>query len=183
MVALRIAIADDERDMRDYLARSLPRLGHEVVAAVENGRQLVQAFETQHPELVITDVLMPELDGIDAVQQIWQQSELPIVFLSASQHNERLKSANAEHVIVSLQKPIRLPVLSRAIEIAHGKYLLQTRWLAAGVAGDDARTIHELLESAISMMQQQETLDELGAIQFLEAKQISLDAIRHWPTT
>ena len=37
--SLRISIADDEPDIRDYLARILPRLGHEVVSAAENGRQ------------------------------------------------------------------------------------------------------------------------------------------------
>jgi two-component system, response regulator PdtaR len=64
--ALRIAIADDEPDMRDYFQQVLPRLGHTVVAVAQNGRELVELCRTKNPDLVITDIKMPEMDGIDA---------------------------------------------------------------------------------------------------------------------
>jgi CheY-like chemotaxis protein len=56
---LRILVADDERDMRDYYEMILPRLGHQVVAAVENGRDLVEQCRALKPDLVITDIKMP----------------------------------------------------------------------------------------------------------------------------
>ncbi|MEX2027765.1 MAG: response regulator, partial [Pirellulaceae bacterium] len=59
--SLRIAIADDEIDMRDYLARILPRMGHKVVSAAATGQELIEHCRQFHPDLVITDIRMPEL--------------------------------------------------------------------------------------------------------------------------
>ncbi len=53
---LRIAVADDEPDMRDYFARILPRLGHQVVAQAHDGRELVEQCRAAQPDLVITDI-------------------------------------------------------------------------------------------------------------------------------
>lgn len=61
--SLRIVVADDEVDPRDYLETLLPRLGHELVGLAENGHQLVELCESQRPGLVITDVTMP--GGVD----------------------------------------------------------------------------------------------------------------------
>ena len=83
--SLRVSIADDELDMRDYLARMLPRLGHEVVSSAENGRQLVADFQRLAPDLVITDVLMPELDGLSAVEEIRRDRPVPVIVISAHQ--------------------------------------------------------------------------------------------------
>lgn len=80
---LRIAIADDEPDMREYLQRVLPRLGHEVVAIASNGEDLVDVVRKSNPDLVITDLKMPTLDGEAAVRQIRAQVLIPVVFLSA----------------------------------------------------------------------------------------------------
>ncbi|HRX78261.1 MAG TPA: response regulator, partial [Pirellulaceae bacterium] len=68
---LRIAVADDEPDMQEYFEKILPRLGHEVVSIAETGRQLVEHCETLNPDLVITDIKMPDMDGIEAATAIY----------------------------------------------------------------------------------------------------------------
>ena len=60
---LRIAVADDEPDVRDYFRVMLPRLGHTVVAVATNGREFVEFCKQHNPDLIIADVRMPELDG------------------------------------------------------------------------------------------------------------------------
>ena len=55
--SLRIAIADDEPDMRDYFQEVLPRMGHTVVALAQNGRELVDLCRATNPDLVITCLL------------------------------------------------------------------------------------------------------------------------------
>ena len=62
--ALRIVVADDEVDIRDYLEVLLPRLGHKVVGLAENGQQLVTLCQQEHPDLVITDVMMPQVGWV-----------------------------------------------------------------------------------------------------------------------
>jgi response regulator NasT len=68
---LQIAVADDEPDMRDYFRKILPHLGHAVVAVAENGRELVEQCKALRPDLVITDIKMPDMDGIDAAVRIY----------------------------------------------------------------------------------------------------------------
>lgn len=53
---LKIAVADDDRDMREYLDEILPRLGHEVVAVADTGRKLAEQCRAARPDLVITDI-------------------------------------------------------------------------------------------------------------------------------
>jgi two-component system, response regulator PdtaR len=81
--SLRIAVADDEPDVLDYFRRILPLLGHEVVAAADNGLGLVESCRQQQPDLIIADVRMPGLDGDDAVQQICQERPTPFILISA----------------------------------------------------------------------------------------------------
>jgi response regulator NasT len=109
----RVLIADDERDMRDYLARILPRMGHVVVSASENGRQLVAEYNRLHPDLVITDVRMPELDGLAAVSEIRRDQPVPVIFISA--HQDAAPEELPAGPTLFLTKPIDRQELADAI--------------------------------------------------------------------
>jgi two-component system, response regulator PdtaR len=116
--ALRIAIADDEPDMRDYFQQVLPRLGHTVVAVAQNGRELVELCRTQNPDLVITDIKMPELDGIDAAIQIYQHRPVPVILVSAFNDAALIERAESDHIMGYLVKPIKQADLAPTIAIA-----------------------------------------------------------------
>jgi response regulator NasT len=73
---LRIAAADDERDTREHLQELLTRLGHEAVA-VATGEQLVELCAASPPDLIITDVKMPDLDGIPAATELIDHRQRP----------------------------------------------------------------------------------------------------------
>jgi AmiR/NasT family two-component response regulator len=116
--SLRIAVADDEADMRDWFERILPTLGHQVVSVAENGRELVEHCRTLEPDLVITDVKMPDMDGIEASMAICRERPLPIILVSAYHDSELLKRAEADHVMAYLVKPIGQTALQPAITLA-----------------------------------------------------------------
>ena len=80
---LRIAVADDELDMRDYLQAILPCFGHLVVAVASTGRELVEKCRQERPDLVITDIKMPDMDGIAAASQICKDFPIPVILVSA----------------------------------------------------------------------------------------------------
>lgn len=161
MNTLRIAVADDERDMRDYLARALPRLGHSVVAVADNGRQLVELCEREHPDLVLTDIRMPELDGIDATEEICRRQEVPVVFISAHPDERRLHPADARHVLAYLVKPIKMNDLKTAIDSVRSRFELfqEIGAEAASVAGaiEDRRTVEDAKTRLIVDRQLNET--------------------------
>lgn len=115
--SLRIAVADDEPDMRDYFARILPLLGHRVVVVAADGEELVAGCQAERPDLVITDVKMPGLDGLSAATRLSAELRLPIILVSA--HHEL--GAGSEGVLVSLVKPIRQAALVQAIAQAVGQ--------------------------------------------------------------
>jgi two-component system, response regulator PdtaR len=115
---LRIVVADDEPDMRQYFQRMLPRLGHKVVAAAINGRELVDLCRAENPDLVITDIKMPELDGIDAALQIEQHRPVPIILVSAYHDAALIRRAEANHIVGYLVKPIKQADLEPSIALA-----------------------------------------------------------------
>ena len=75
--SLKIVVADDELDMRDYFQQILPLLGHQVIGVAQNGRELVDLCAATHPDLVITDIKMPDMDGIDAATEIYRRGARP----------------------------------------------------------------------------------------------------------
>jgi two-component system, response regulator PdtaR len=116
--ALRILIADDEPDMRDYFQQILPRLGHTVIGAAQDGRELVELCRALEPDLVITDIKMPNLDGIDAAIQIYQHCPIPVILVSAYQDANLIERAEMDHIMGYLVKPIKQADLAPSIAIA-----------------------------------------------------------------
>ena len=64
----RILLAEDDTSMREYLQRALQRVGYEV-SAVGCGTQAMPLLETEHFDLLLTDIVMPEMDGIELAQK------------------------------------------------------------------------------------------------------------------
>jgi response regulator NasT len=119
---LRIVVADDEQDMRDYFARVLPRLGHQVVGIASTGRELVELCRTLQPDLVITDVKMPELDGIEAATEIYRIHPVPVLLVSAYHDDSLIARAAADHILGYLVKPIKQTDLPPAITLAWQRF-------------------------------------------------------------
>jgi two-component system, response regulator PdtaR len=119
---LRVAIADDERDMRDYLEEVLPRLGHQVVAVAKTGRQLADQCRAVDPDLVITDIKMPDMDGIETSIAVNREKQTPVILISAHDDAELLTRAAADHIMGYLVKPIKEADLKVAISMAMTRF-------------------------------------------------------------
>jgi response regulator NasT len=119
---LRISVADDEPEMRDFFEKVLPRFGHQVVSVSENGKQLIDHCRELKPDLVITDIKMPELDGIEASTRICQERPTPIILVSAYHDPTLIERAEADHVQAYLVKPIGIADLPPAIAIAMRRF-------------------------------------------------------------
>lgn len=79
---IRILVVEDEDPLRELLKISLQKVGYKVITA-RNGREARQLFETHEIDLVLLDVMMPEIDGFILCAELRQQSDVPIVILSA----------------------------------------------------------------------------------------------------
>lgn len=120
--SLRIAVADDEADMRDFFERMLPRWGHQVVSVAETGEQLIVHCRELQPDLVITDIKMPGIDGIEASRQICRDRPTPVILVSAYHDPGLIQRAEADSVLAYLVKPIGQADLPPAIGIAMRRF-------------------------------------------------------------
>jgi PAS domain S-box-containing protein len=89
----RILLADDNKTNRYYLEKILSNAGYNVTA-LKDGKELIEAFEKQKPDLIITDVHMPVLNGFGAVETLRLQKDsdhIPIIFISATYKDMKSK--------------------------------------------------------------------------------------------
>ena len=77
-----ILIADDNEDITDILSNYVKREGYESLVA-SNGQKAYELFEQYNPSVVLLDVMMPEMDGFEVCRKIRQESEVPIILISA----------------------------------------------------------------------------------------------------
>ncbi len=166
--SLRIVIADDEPDMRDYFQDVLPRLGHSVVAVAQNGRELVEKCRTTQPDLVITDIKMPEMDGIDAAGQIYEDRPVPVVLVSAYHDAGLIERAEMDHVMGYLVKPIKQTDLAPTIAIAMRRF---SQFQALQKEATDLRQAlsdRKVIERAKGILMKKSGFDEADAFRRLQ---------------
>jgi two-component system, response regulator PdtaR len=112
---LKVLIADDDRLIRAMLGDLLAELGHEVVSA-ENGADAVALAAREGPELVILDLLMPRLSGLDALRAMRDAGlRAPAVMLSAITRESVRALDGADAIDVLLEKPVTRRSLERAL--------------------------------------------------------------------
>lgn len=166
--SLRIAVADDEPDMRDYFARILPVLGHELVCVARTGRELVEQCYMMRPDLLIVDVKMPEMDGLDAAAEICRDEPLPVIVVSAYHDPELIRRAEQYWVMAYLVKPIKQADLEPAIAIAMRRFE-QFRALRREAADlREALDDRKIIERAKGVVMQRTGLDEQTAFRRLQ---------------
>jgi response regulator NasT len=165
---LRIAVADDEPDMRDYFMKILPRLGHRVVAVAATGSELVNLCRQHLPDLVITDIRMPDMDGINAAIRIYKEKPIPVILVSAYHDAELIKRAGADHIMGYLVKPIKQADLAPAIALAMHRF---EQFEALRQEATDLRQALEdrkLIERAKGILMKRASLDEAAAFRRLQ---------------
>ena len=119
----RILLVDDDRAIRTTIELLLKRAGHEVVVA-EDGRDGVAKIEGERFDLLIVDIFMPGMDGLETIQKVHQQQpELPVLVMSgmvfrsaSSPPPDFLAMATKLGAVKSLRKPFRPHELLAAVD-------------------------------------------------------------------
>lgn len=165
---LRIAVADDETDMRDYFQKILPVLGHTVVSAAKTGKELVEHCKKHEPDLIITDVKMPDMDGIDAASAIYQNKPIPVILVSAYHDSDLITRAEADHIMAYLVKPIKQADLEPAIALATRRFA-QFQDLRKETADlRQALADRKIIERAKGVLMKRAGLDEQSSFRRLQ---------------
>ncbi len=118
----RVLVADDEFLISDVIQEILAESGYTVVGEAQDGRQAIELTQSLRPDVVVMDIKMPEMDGLEAARQIQEQCPTPIVLLTAHETREFVAGACAVGVGAYLAKPPERSELKRAITIAMARF-------------------------------------------------------------
>lgn len=117
---IRILLAEDEEAMRVYLARALQNAGYDVVA-VDRGTEAVPLLQEQHFDLLLSDIVMPELDGIELAQRCAEISpETKVMFITGFAAVTLKASREAPQAKI-LSKPFHLKDLVLEVQRVFGQ--------------------------------------------------------------
>lgn len=112
---MRVLVIEDNADLRDYLRVALESQGHEVRTA-DNGRSALPYLEGHQVDVVVTDIYMPEMDGIETVAMLQQRfPEVRVIAMSGkpASHVPVMEELGAARV---LKKPFTMDELFEALE-------------------------------------------------------------------
>ena len=109
-MAYRILLVDDEADILEFIRYNLEKEGYEVFTA-SNGREAIETALRVVPHLILLDVMMPEMDGIECTKKIREISDVPIIVLTAKSEDEDEIEALELGVNDFITKPFNLEVL------------------------------------------------------------------------
>ena len=118
----RVIIADDESLIRMDLREMLHTLGYLVVGEVGDGRSAVNLARELGPDVVIMDIKMPDMDGIDAARILTEERIAPVILLTAYSQKDLVERAKEAGVVGYMVKPFRESDLVPAIEVALARF-------------------------------------------------------------
>jgi len=119
---VKTLIAEDSFLVGEMIQGVAEEAGCTVIGRATDGRQAVEMTAELHPDVVLMDIKMPELDGIEASEIIQIRCPTPVVILTAYDTPEMLKEASAVGVGAFLAKPPKVRELSQAIVIARARF-------------------------------------------------------------
>lgn len=122
MESLKAVIAEDEQLTRTIIRARLEKLGHTVVAEAGDGQQAIEAARLHRPDVIIMDIKMPVMDGIEAARSILADTPCAILFLSSFNEQELVEQASETGALAYLMKPFRKEDLAPALEMAVRRY-------------------------------------------------------------
>ncbi len=141
-------MAEDDALVGHAIRRELEKIGVAVVGWATDGRQAVEMVKSLRPEVVLMDVEMPEMDGLDAARQIQETCPTPIVVLTVYTEKEMVARAASVGVGAYLIKPPKAVELERAIAIAVARF-------------EDLRALRRLNDELQRALEQVKTLRSL----------------------
>jgi response regulator NasT len=165
--SLRVLVADDERDIREYLQEMLQRQGHQVVGA-QTGRQLLKLARAGEPDLIITDIRMPDMDGIDAVAEVNRLRETPAILISSYHDAPLIERATQQLIFAYLIKPFEQSDVEAAVAVALARF--EQYRLARREADSLKQALEErkLIERAKGAVMRRLSVDEQEAFRRLK---------------
>jgi len=126
---ISILVVDDEEDIRDVLEIALKDIGYTVYLA-ENGEKALEIFKSERPDIVITDIKMPVMDGIELLKRIKQENlETEVLMITGHGDMDLTISSLKNEAMDFITKPVNVDILEIAVEKALEKIVSRQKLL------------------------------------------------------
>jgi response regulator NasT len=121
--SLKLVVVEDDNTFRLFLKEALEKqFGHQVIGEAATGTDMVRTVLDLEPDVVVFDIHLPRLNGLDALRQIYQEKVVAAVAITADRDQELVRRALEEHVLAYLVKPIEAHQLGPALLIARAQF-------------------------------------------------------------
>ncbi len=168
--ALRILLADDDKAVADGFKAILEDAGYNVVGVAYNGLEAVEKTAELNPNMILMDIKMPLLDGLEAARTINNQpgAFIPIILVTAYAEKHLVEKAKGRGVLGYLVKPVHLDDLVPAIEMARS--IAQTITALEGVVENLSEELEarKLIEKAKGILMKHLSVDEESAMRMMQ---------------
>jgi response regulator NasT len=141
MLEKKALICEDEALISHWLEKEVTALGYSVVGGTADGRRAVELAREINPDVILMDVKMPEMDGIEATRRIMEQNPTAIVMLTAYGDEKLVQDAIDAGASAYLVKPVSKQQLGPVLQMAIGRFE-QFKQMEQQVS-----TLHEALEA------------------------------------
>jgi response regulator NasT len=120
---LRIVVVEDDPLSRLFLKETLEQqFGHQVIGEATTGTDMVRTVLTLEPDLVLFDIHLPGMNGLDALRQIYEERVVAAVAVTADRDQELIHRVLEEHVLAFLVKPVLAEQLGPAVLLAWRRF-------------------------------------------------------------
>ena len=173
MEKIRVVIAEDEAIIRLDLRETLENAGYMVLADTGRGDEAVELVRKHKPEVVILDVKMPGMDGIQAAREIASTEDTAVVILTAFSQRELIDEAVDAGALAYLVKPYQQSDLVPAIEIARRRHKEMRDLTDQAKTLEDRLKARKIIEKAKGLLIDKSTLNEDEAFKFIQTTAMS----------
>ncbi len=164
----RVIIAEDEAIIRLDLRETLVEEGYEVVGETGRGDEAVQLVRDLAPDLVILDIKMPGMDGLEAARLINEDRLAAVLILTAFSQRELIVQARDAGALAYLVKPFQRSDLVPAIEVALGRFAEMRALQEQSQDLEERLATRKLLDRAKGVLMDECGLGEQAAFRFIQ---------------
>jgi response regulator NasT len=179
MEPVKIILADDEPLLRLDLRTMLEQEGYMVVGEAGDGRQAVEITRSLRPDLAILDIMMPQMNGLDAARAIRDADLAAVLVLSGYGQRDVLDRADAAGVQAFLNKPIRKDDLMSAVPLAVSRFRERLRLQAEVTELKEKMEARKVVGRAKALLMERYNLTEREAFYRIQAKSQMLQKPAH----
>lgn len=166
---LKVVVVEDDATIREFLKDTLEnQLGYQVVGEASTGTDMVRTVLALEPDVVVFDIHLPHMDGLEGLRQIYQTRIVAAVAITADRDQALVDRAMQEHVLAYLVKPVEAHQLAPAIQVAWARFEELSSLTAENASLRQTLNNRKIIERAKGVLMKRHRWSEADAFRRLQ---------------